>query len=118
MRRLERIVARLPEAVRVDVAAWDDHPTFRVNGKTFVFSDTKATAITVKLDRDEAAAVTASDPAAQPAGYGLGRAGWVRVTLGARPSAARWREVEEWIHTSYTHIAPRRLARRVAESEF
>jgi hypothetical protein len=26
MERLEEIVARLPEAVRVDIAAWDDEP--------------------------------------------------------------------------------------------
>ena len=43
MARLEKIVARLPEAERVDIAAWDDHPTFRVNGKNFVFSNQTAT---------------------------------------------------------------------------
>ena len=39
MARLEALVARLPEAERVDVEAWGDHPTFRVRGKNFVFSD-------------------------------------------------------------------------------
>jgi hypothetical protein len=34
MLRLERIVADLPEAERVDIAEWGDHPTFRVRGKT------------------------------------------------------------------------------------
>ena len=39
MKRLERIVARLPEAERVDIEAWGDEPTFRVRGKNFVFTD-------------------------------------------------------------------------------
>ena len=30
MRRLETIVAELPEAERVDIEAWDDHPALRV----------------------------------------------------------------------------------------
>ena len=33
MARLEAIVAELPEAQRVDIAEWGDHPTFRVRGK-------------------------------------------------------------------------------------
>jgi hypothetical protein len=43
MARLEAVVAELPEAVRVDVAEWGDHPTFRVRGKNFVFCDDTAT---------------------------------------------------------------------------
>ena len=49
MERLEGIVGRLPETVRVDIEAWDGEPTFRVNGKSFVFTNPKATTITVKL---------------------------------------------------------------------
>jgi predicted DNA-binding protein (MmcQ/YjbR family) len=114
MARLEQIVSRLPEAVRVDVEAWDGHPTFRVNGKNFVFSDVEARHLSVKLTRDEADAVVAIDRAVEPAGYGLGRHGWVAIDLGPKPpSAARWRELEEWIRTSYTLVAPKRLAKVV-----
>jgi len=35
MRRLERLIAGLPEAIRVDIEEWGDHPTFRVRGKDF-----------------------------------------------------------------------------------
>ena len=62
MRRVEQIVAELPETQRVDVAAWDGHPTFRVRKKTFIFADVEATSLTVKLDLEEAQAVAASDP--------------------------------------------------------
>jgi predicted DNA-binding protein (MmcQ/YjbR family) len=117
MDRLESIVARLPEATRVDIEAWDGEPTFRVAGKNFVFAGADARTITVKLTVDEAAAVVATDPEIVPTGYGLGRSGWVSISLTSRPSAARWREVEEWVRTSYTLVAPKRLARQVIEQD-
>ncbi len=109
MRRLEQIVARLPEAERVDIEAWGGEPTFRVRGKSFVFTDQAASGLSVKLPKDEAAALCTSDPAAEPTGYGLGRHGWVSITIGSKPSAERWREVEELVRTSYTMVAPKKL---------
>ena len=118
MARLEGIVARLPQAERVDVAEWGDHPTFRVNGKNFVFSDQAARHLSLKLPKEEAAAATATDPDVQPAGYGLGRHGWIALDLADDADDDRWRQVEEWVRTSYTLVAPRRLARIVlAEDE-
>ena len=117
MPRLEAIVRRLPEAERVDIEAWGGEPTFRVRGKNFVFSDQEAHGISVKLTKDEAAAVVATDRGAEPTGYGLGKHGWVSIRLGARPSARRWQEVEEWVRTSYTLVAPKALARRVLEED-
>jgi len=117
MDRLESIVARLPEVARVNIEAWGGEPTFRVSGKNFIFAGEDGRTITVKLTMEEAAAVVATDPDVVPTGYGLGRAGWVSITLTSRPSAARWREVEEWIRTSYTLVAPKRLARQVLEED-
>jgi hypothetical protein len=94
MARLEQIVARLPEADRVDVEASADEPTFRVRGKVFVFTDQAALGISVKLPKDEAAAVVATDSKADPTGYGLGRHGWVSVGIGKTASTAdgiKWR---------------------------
>lgn len=117
MARLEAVVADLPEAVRVDVEEWGDHPTFRVRGKSFVFSNDTATNLSFKLTKDEAIAVVATDDRVHEAGYGLGRHGWVALDLPARASAARWDEVTEWIRTSYTLIAPKTLARQVLEQD-
>lgn len=117
MDRLEKIVSRLPEAIRVDIEAWGGEPTFRVNGKNFVFSNQEATSISVKLGREEAEAVCATDQNAQPTGYGLGRSGWVTIALGTRLSAAKWQEVEEFVRTSYTLVAPKKLARVVIEED-
>jgi predicted DNA-binding protein (MmcQ/YjbR family) len=117
MARLEKIVARLPEAERVDIDAWGGEPTFRVRNKNFVFTDHPVSRMSVKLPVEEAAAVVATDPGAQPTGYGLGRYGWVSIVVG-EADAARWELVEEWVRTSYTLVAPKTLAKIViAEDE-
>ena len=117
MQRLEAIVAELPEAERVDIAAWGDHPTFRVRGKNFVFCDQDAGHLTVKLSKEEAAAVVATEPAAEPAGYGLGRHGWVSVDVAPDADDERWTVVREWVRTSYLLVAPKTLGRLVLEQD-
>jgi predicted DNA-binding protein (MmcQ/YjbR family) len=117
MARLERMVARLPEAKRVDIEAWGGEPTFRVRGKNFIFAAQDGTGISVKLPKEEAEAVVATDRSAEPTGYGLGRHGWVSITIGAKPSAARWQQVEEWVRTSYTMVAPKKLAKVVLDED-
>jgi predicted DNA-binding protein (MmcQ/YjbR family) len=114
MARLEEIVARLPEAERVDIAEWGDEPTFRVRGKNFVFTNQAATSLSLKLPKEEAAAVVATDPAVEPSGYGLGRHGWISLTV---ESDVDWQQLEEWVRTSYTLVAPKKLARVVLEED-
>lgn len=115
MQRLESLVATLPEAVRVNVEHWDDSPTFRVRGKNFVFCNEAVTYLMIKLSKEEAEAVIATDDHVFEGGYGLGRHGWVNVLLPTRVTKARWEEVTEWILTSYTLVAPKTLARTVME---
>ncbi|MEM7094234.1 MAG: MmcQ/YjbR family DNA-binding protein [Actinomycetota bacterium] len=117
MVRLEKIVAELPEWQRVDIEAWGGEPTFRVRNKNFVFADQPARHITVKLPKEEAHAVVASDDRAEPCGYGLGRHGWVSIRLGGRPTAAEWAEVREWVRTSYVLVAPKKLGRQVLDED-
>ncbi len=116
MDRLEALVRGLPEAERVDIEAWGDHPTFRVRGKNFVFCDDRATHLSVKLSKDEAAAAVATEAWVTPTAYGLGRHGWVVLTLEDPASDERWQQVEEWVTTSYTLVAPKTLARQVLEA--
>ncbi len=117
MDRLEALALALPEAQRVDIESWGDHPTFRVKGKNFVFCDDRATNLSVKLSKDEAAAAVATESWVEPARYGLGRHGWVVVTLEDPAGRDRWQQVEEWVRTSYTLVAPKQLARSVLEVE-
>ncbi|MET0159825.1 MAG: MmcQ/YjbR family DNA-binding protein [Acidimicrobiales bacterium] len=117
MARLEAIALVLPEATRVDIEAWDGEPTFRVRNKNFVFTDPDVTAVSVKLPVEEAEAVVATDPLAQPTGYGMGRAGWVSVDIGEGADEDRWQQVTEWVRTSYPLVAPKTLARIVLEED-
>ena len=109
--RLEAIVAELPEAERVDIAEWGGHPSFRVGGKNFLFSNLSGTSVSFKLSHEEANVVVGSDSRARSMGYGLGRHGWVDVELG--DGECDWDEVREWVRTSYTLIAPKPLAEQV-----
>jgi predicted DNA-binding protein (MmcQ/YjbR family) len=111
--RLATIVAELPETERVDVESWDGEPTFRVRGKVFVFAAPDGTSVGVKLPREEAEALVASDEAVTPMGYGLGRHGWVNARLTAGVDEDRWQLVTEWVRTSYALVAPKKLARLV-----
>jgi predicted DNA-binding protein (MmcQ/YjbR family) len=117
MAGLERVVSRLPEAERVDIAEWGDHPTFRVRGKNFIFCDADAVHLSVKLPKAEAEAVVATDPRVERAGYGLGRHGWIAISLSSKLDGGGWRELEEWVRTSYTLVAPKTLARIVLEED-
>jgi predicted DNA-binding protein (MmcQ/YjbR family) len=112
--RLQEIALALPEAERVDIEAWGGEPTFRVRGKNFVFTNHEGSGLSVKLPKEEAEAVVATEPGAEPTGYGLGRHGWVSVELGSTPD---WEQVTEWVRTSFTLVAPKTLARRVLEED-
>jgi predicted DNA-binding protein (MmcQ/YjbR family) len=104
-RRLLEFALRFP-------GAWLDHPwdedVVKVGKKVFVFfgmEDMDEKLLTVKLDdsHDQALAVDG----AEPAGYGLGRSGWVTIPLrDTTPPAA---VLEDWIDESYRRVAPRRL---------
>lgn len=111
--RIEKLALGLPEAERVDIEAWGGEPTFRVRGKNFVFANPDGTVVTVKLTKEEAEAVVATVDGAEPTGYGLGRHGWISVDLPKRLTSDQWDELEEWILTSYTLVAPKTLARKV-----
>jgi predicted DNA-binding protein (MmcQ/YjbR family) len=117
MERLEAIALALPEAVRVDIEAWEGEPTFRVRKKNFVFTDPEVTGISVKLPKDEAEAVVATDRGAAPTGYGLGRHGWVSVSIAEDADDGRWEQIREWVRTSFTMVAPKALARVVLEED-
>jgi predicted DNA-binding protein (MmcQ/YjbR family) len=84
----------------------------KVNKKVFVFlgSDdgSHPPGLTLKLKDPEAHAHAMTAPGAEPAGYGLGRSGWVRVPLdmkGAPPAEL----LCDWVEESYRCIAPKKL---------
>jgi predicted DNA-binding protein (MmcQ/YjbR family) len=85
----------------------------KVNKKVFVFlgvdDGSHPLGMTVKL-RDEAAHAHAlTSPGAEPAGYGLGKAGWVNIPL-AEKGAPAAELLCDWVEESYRAVAPKRLA--------
>ncbi|WP_369191117.1 MmcQ/YjbR family DNA-binding protein [Streptomyces sp. R08] len=84
----------------------------KVNKKVFVFlgvdDGSHPPGMTVKLTDEAAHAHALTAPGAAPAGYGLGKAGWVRVPL-AEQGAPAAELLCDWVEESYRAIAPKRL---------
>src|SRR3954469_6100295 len=102
--------------------AFEDHPwgesVAKVNKKIFVFfgagEGTPDIGIAVKLDEslEQALAV----PGASPTGYGLGKAGWVSITLGGS-GQPRLAVLKDWVEESYRRVAPKRLVKELEAIE-
>ncbi|MDO0910161.1 MmcQ/YjbR family DNA-binding protein [Streptomyces sp. DT2A-34] len=82
----------------------------KVNKKVFVFlgvdDGSYPLGITVKLKDESAHALTC--PGAEPAGYGLGKSGWVSIPLEQKGAPAA-ELLCDWVEESYRTIAPKRL---------
>ncbi|RII12272.1 hypothetical protein DSC45_25760 [Streptomyces sp. YIM 130001] len=96
--------------------AFEDHPwgetVAKVNKKVFVFlgvtDGSYPLGMTLKLTGEEAHAHAMTMPGAEPAGYGLGKAGWVRLPL-AVEGAPRADLLCDWVEESYRAVATRKL---------
>lgn len=99
----------LPEAV--EDFPWG-HTALKVRGKTFAWLDKSegTFSMTVKLpvSRDFAQVFDF----AEPAGYGLGRSGWIscRFASGQEPDLDL---MKRWIAESYRAVAPKKLGAQV-----
>ncbi|MFI7407851.1 MmcQ/YjbR family DNA-binding protein [Streptomyces sp. NPDC049627] len=84
----------------------------KVNKKVFVFlgvdDGSHPLGITVKLKDESAHAHALTCPGAEPAGYGLGRSGWVSVPLEQQGAPAA-ELLCDWVEESCRTIAPKRL---------
>ena len=80
----------------------------KVKGKVFVFlgRDEAGLGLTVKLPRSGLMALGL--PFASPAGYGMGKSGWVTVQFGPREKPPM-DLMRSWIDESYRAVAPKKL---------
>ncbi|MGI5366109.1 dGTPase [Streptomyces sp. A244] len=99
----------LPDAV--EEFPWGESVA-KVNRKVFVFLGVQdgsyPLGVTVKLKDETAHAHALACPGAEPAGYGLGKAGWVYVPLEQQGAPAA-EVLCDWVEESYRVIAPKRL---------
>ncbi|MGW1781230.1 MmcQ/YjbR family DNA-binding protein [Streptomyces sp. NPDC002143] len=89
----------------------------KVNKKVFVFlgvdDGSHPLGVTLKLAEGTAHAHALAAPGAEPAGYGLGRSGWVSLPL-EEMGAPGAELLCDWVEESYRTIAPKRY---IAELE-
>ncbi|MFI6805069.1 MmcQ/YjbR family DNA-binding protein [Streptomyces luteogriseus] len=99
----------LPDAV--EEFPWGESVA-KVNKKVFVFLGVEdgsyPLGVTVKLKDETAHAHALACPGAEPAGYGLGKAGWVSIPLEQQGAPAA-EVLCDWVEESYRVIAPKRL---------
>jgi predicted DNA-binding protein (MmcQ/YjbR family) len=100
--------------------AWEDHPwderVVKVGKKVFLFGGAddwhEGPMLTLKLPSSQPIAL--SQPGVVPAGYGLGRAGWVTVALAK--SRLPFEALREWVDESYRAVAPKKVSARIARA--
>lgn len=115
----EDLLRPLLEAALGYPEAWEDHPwdetVVKVRKKVFVFlgvhHDGRA-GCTVKLP--ESAEEALQFPFAEPAGYGLGRSGWVNCAF-APSDEPPLDLLLDWLDESYRTVAPKTLVKQLPE---
>ena len=95
--------------------AWEDHPwgenVAKVGKKVFVFFGVpdpreEQLIVCVKLPKSSVAALDLGFT--EPAGYGLGKAGWIAARIG-KSDRVELSVLKGWIEESYRAIAPKKL---------
>lgn len=93
----------------------EDHPwgesAFKVKKKTFVFMSLKETGISISFKLNESLFNALALPFTQPTPYGLGKSGWVTVTLPTDrdiPTSI----IDKWIEESFRQIAPKTILKQ------
>lgn len=92
------------------------HTALKVRGKTFVWLDETddKLSLTVKLPASRDFALVFDF--AEPAGYGLGRSGWIscRFAPGETPDLDL---LKRWLAESYRAVAPKKLAATLPDAD-
>jgi predicted DNA-binding protein (MmcQ/YjbR family) len=96
------------------------HAVIKVKGKVFVFLSNGLTldgvvfSMTVKLPLSGTWALT--KPFASPAGYGMGKSGWVTAQFRAQDEIPV-DLLEQWIDESYRTVAPKKVLARLEAAQ-
>ncbi|MBV9884360.1 MAG: MmcQ/YjbR family DNA-binding protein [Sphingomonadaceae bacterium] len=92
------------------------HTALKVRGKSFAWLDESdgALSLTVKLPASRDFALVFDFAA--PAGYGLGRSGWISCRFGAGETPDL-DLLQRWLAESYRAVAPKKLAALLPEED-
>lgn len=91
---------------------WPGHLDLAVKGKTFAFMSTDGEPFSLTCKLPDSGVAALMFPFASPAGYGLGKSGWVNANLapGVTPPPDVLQVFKDWIIESYRATAPKKLA--------
>ena len=97
--------------------AWEDHPwgesAMKVGKKVFAFLGVPGAGFGMGVKLPHSAGALLSMPFARPAGYGLGKSGWVEMKFGEDADAPPLDLLLEWVEESYRAIAPKTLVQEL-----
>lgn len=93
---------------------WEDDMVAKVGKKVFAFLGRAEVGedYRVSLKLPDSAEQALALRCCEPTGYGLGRAGWVTVDVGA-PDCPPVEVLLDWVEESYRTIAPKSLVREL-----
>lgn len=111
--------ARVNDAIRAACLAYPeatedrpwDHPAFKVRKKAFVFMGEHDERVSLSMKLPESSEGALDLPFCSATGYGLGKHGWVSVSLpkdGPLPVDL----LIEWIDESYRAVAPKTVVKK------
>jgi predicted DNA-binding protein (MmcQ/YjbR family) len=119
---LAKTAATLREFALGLPGAWEDFPweedrTAKVGRKIFAFLGSAGEPgedyrISLKLPESVEQALALA--CCEPTGYGLGRASWVTIRVGA-PDCPPVEVLLDWVEESYRTVAPKKLVRELDE---
>ena len=86
---------------------WPGHKDLAVNDKTFAYLPPEGEPFSISCKLPKSNGVALLLPFCVPAGYGLGKSGWVAAT--PTPDQINIEMFKEWIDESYRAQAPKKL---------
>ncbi len=92
------------------------HSALKVRGKTFCWLDKSESELSLTVKLPVSREFAAMLDFAEPAGYGLGRSGWITARFGADAEPDLYL-LRRWIAESYRAVAPRKLGAKVPDPD-
>lgn len=91
---------------------WPDHLDLAVNDKTFAYLSLEGQPFGISCKLPRSAMDALELPYTRPAGYGLGKSGWVEARFGAGDEVPV-DLIKAWLDESYRAQAPKRLIKEL-----
>jgi len=88
------------------------HSAFKVKEKAFVFMGGEKDEVSFSVKLPQSRDIAVDLPFTEPTGYGLGKSGWVTVTV-RKDTKITLDLIKAWIDESFRAVAPKRLAATV-----